>query len=125
MNQNCKVISRYNDNLDYIISETDAEYQDAHTDPNQMGHTCDTMEANHPKPGKVGRLKAKIAPGCYKGEKTCSAHKQFNKESIKGYVLLLLYSFGDFIENLLYPVDKILLTGQVTSDILIYKFVFT
>ncbi|KAJ0170788.1 hypothetical protein K1T71_013560 [Dendrolimus kikuchii] len=64
--------------------ETDAEYQDAHADPNQMGHTCDTMDTNHPKPGKVGRLKARIAPGCYKIEKQCSAHKQFNKESVKG-----------------------------------------
>ncbi|XP_075986841.1 guanylyl cyclase at 88E [Anticarsia gemmatalis] len=62
--------------------ETDTEYQDAHTDINQVPHICsgpDNTE-NHPKPGKVGRFKARIAPG---HPKQCSTHKQHSKDSIK------------------------------------------
>lgn len=47
---------------------------------NQVGHTCENMEASHPKPGKVGRFKARIAPNYHKN---CSAHKQLSKDSIK------------------------------------------
>ncbi|KAJ8709738.1 hypothetical protein PYW08_009742 [Mythimna loreyi] len=60
--------------------ETDTEYQDAHNDMNQTPHVC-TQESvenqNHPKPGKVGRFKARIAPG---HNKTCSVHKQVQRD---------------------------------------------
>ncbi|KAL0811420.1 hypothetical protein ABMA28_009823 [Loxostege sticticalis] len=60
------------------LQETDVEYQDANMNMNQT-HVCtisDTIETNHSKPGKVGRFKAKIAPG---HKKTC----QKTKESVK------------------------------------------
>ncbi|XP_028175127.1 soluble guanylate cyclase 88E-like [Ostrinia furnacalis] len=53
------------------LQETDAEYQDAHMD--NQPHICtisDTIEANHSKPGRVGRFKARIAPGHQKCQKT-------------------------------------------------------
>ncbi|CAH1641474.1 unnamed protein product [Spodoptera littoralis] len=58
--------------------ETDTEYQDAHNDMNQVPHLC-TQESTetHPKPGKVGRFKARIAPG---HNKTCTSHKQIPRE---------------------------------------------
>ncbi|KAJ8715643.1 hypothetical protein PYW07_010125 [Mythimna separata] len=57
--------------------ETDTEFQDAHNDMNQP-HLC-TQESveTHPKPGKVGRFKARIAPG---HNKTCSVHKQVPRD---------------------------------------------
>ncbi|XP_026729089.1 soluble guanylate cyclase 88E isoform X2 [Trichoplusia ni] len=59
--------------------ETDTEYQDAHTDINQVSHICTQETIENPKPGKVGRFKAKIAPG---HNKSC-VHKQVSKDSIK------------------------------------------
>ncbi|CAH2096943.1 unnamed protein product [Euphydryas editha] len=57
--------------------ETDTEYQDAHTDT----HICTISEnVEPPKQGRVGRFRARIAPGHHK---TCTAHKQTNKDSIK------------------------------------------
>ncbi|XP_022827669.1 soluble guanylate cyclase 88E isoform X2 [Spodoptera litura] len=58
--------------------ETDTEYQDAHNDMNQVPHLC-TQESTetHTKPGKVGRFKARIAPG---HNKTCTSHKQIPRE---------------------------------------------
>ncbi|CAH0697088.1 unnamed protein product [Spodoptera exigua] len=58
--------------------ETDTEYQDAHNDMNQVPHLC-TQESteSHPKPGKVGRFKARIAPG---HNKNCTTHKQIPRE---------------------------------------------
>ncbi|XP_045506505.1 soluble guanylate cyclase 88E [Colias croceus] len=59
--------------------ETDTEYQDAHTD---MAHICpvtENIEQNLPKQGKVGRFRARIAPG---HNKMCSNSK-LSKESIK------------------------------------------
>ncbi|XP_035442216.2 soluble guanylate cyclase 88E isoform X1 [Spodoptera frugiperda] len=53
--------------------ETDTEYQDAHNDMNQVPHLCaQESTETHPKPGKVGRFKARIAPG---HNKTCTTHK--------------------------------------------------
>lgn len=56
--------------------ETDTEYQDA-TEMNAP-HVCvpENVEP-HPKQGKVGRFKARIAPGYHKA---CVAHKQSVKE---------------------------------------------
>ncbi|XP_046973202.1 soluble guanylate cyclase 88E [Vanessa cardui] len=58
--------------------ETDTEYQDANTDT----HICTISENVEPptKQGKVGRFRARIAPGHHK---SCTAHKQTNKDSIK------------------------------------------
>ncbi|XP_050357424.1 soluble guanylate cyclase 88E [Nymphalis io] len=57
--------------------ETDTEYQDAHTGT----HICTISEnVEPPKQGKVGRFRARIAPGHHK---SCTAHKQTNKDSIK------------------------------------------
>lgn len=65
-----------------ISTETDTEYQDAHTDMNQVSHICNATENvdHHPKPGKVGRFKARIAPG---SQNKCSTQKQPSKDSIK------------------------------------------
>lgn len=63
----------------FFFSETDTEYQDAHTDINQVSHICTQETIENPKPGKVGRFKAKIAPG---HNKSC-VHKQVSKDSIK------------------------------------------
>ncbi|XP_050553994.1 soluble guanylate cyclase 88E isoform X6 [Spodoptera frugiperda] len=53
--------------------EIDTEYQDAHNDMNQVPHLCaQESTETHPKPGKVGRFKARIAPG---HNKTCTTHK--------------------------------------------------
>lgn len=61
-----------------IISETDTEYQDAHTD---AGHICAVPEnVEPPKQGKVGRFRARIAPG---HNKSCTSVKQTNKDSMK------------------------------------------
>ncbi|KAG6449058.1 soluble guanylate cyclase 88E isoform X2 [Manduca sexta] len=57
--------------------ETDTEYQDANMEMNQA-HTCENSD-NHPKQGKVGRFRARIAPGYHKN---CN-HKQMSKDSIK------------------------------------------
>ncbi|CAH2984989.1 unnamed protein product [Chilo suppressalis] len=59
--------------------ETDIEYQDA--EMNMKPHICtisETVETSQIKPGKVGRFKAKIAPGY---QKSCT--KQPQKESVK------------------------------------------
>ncbi|XP_068625589.1 soluble guanylate cyclase 88E [Battus philenor] len=61
--------------------ETDTEYQDAHTEINSSGHVCsiaDNAESSQPKQGKVGRFKAKIAPGHHK---LCS--QKLKQDSIK------------------------------------------
>lgn len=64
------------------FAETDTEYQDAHAEINQITHVCTisetVVEQNHVKPGKVGRFKARIAPG---NQKNCSSQK--SKDSIK------------------------------------------
>ncbi|CAB3227695.1 unnamed protein product [Arctia plantaginis] len=62
--------------------ETDAEYQDAHTEINQASHVCNVVENidNQSKPGKVTRFKARITPGHYK---QCATQKQYNKDSMK------------------------------------------
>ncbi|XP_021186589.3 soluble guanylate cyclase 88E isoform X1 [Helicoverpa armigera] len=58
--------------------ETDTEYQDAHNDMNQVPHICtQDLAENHPKPGKVGRFKARIAPG---HNKSCSFNKQVPRD---------------------------------------------
>ncbi|XP_045455283.1 soluble guanylate cyclase 88E [Melitaea cinxia] len=57
--------------------ETDTEYQDAQTDT----HICTISEnVEPPKQGRVGRFRARIAPGHHK---TCTVHKQSNKDSLK------------------------------------------
>ncbi|KPJ19146.1 Soluble guanylate cyclase 88E [Papilio machaon] len=58
--------------------ETDTEYVDANTD---SGHVCtisENVETNLPKQGKVGRFKARIAPGHHK---LCTS--KVKQESIK------------------------------------------
>ncbi|XP_072932242.1 soluble guanylate cyclase 88E [Epargyreus clarus] len=58
--------------------ETDTEYQDAHA---EILHVCtENTEASNPKQGRVGRFRARIAPGQHK---LCSSLKQSNKESVK------------------------------------------
>ncbi|CAH0721164.1 unnamed protein product, partial [Brenthis ino] len=58
--------------------ETDTEYQDAHTD---VGHICAEPEnVEPPKQGKVGRFRARIAPGHHKSS---TSVKQTNKDSMK------------------------------------------
>lgn len=67
----------------FLISETDTEFQDAHTE-HQIPHVCsaETVEESerHTKPGKVGRFKARIAPGYHK---IYSNRKQISNDSIK------------------------------------------
>ncbi|XP_060807055.1 soluble guanylate cyclase 88E [Amyelois transitella] len=61
--------------------ETDVEYQDAHADITQIPHVCTVPEISdpsHPRPGKVGRFKSRIAPGYHK---SCLSQK--SKDSIK------------------------------------------
>lgn len=61
----------------YFFTETDTEYQDAHTDT----HICTISEnVEPPKQGRVGRFRARIAPGHHK---TCTGHKQSNKDFLK------------------------------------------
>ncbi|CAK1594585.1 unnamed protein product [Parnassius mnemosyne] len=62
--------------------KTDTEYQDAHTEISPTGHVCtisENIESNNPKQGKVGRFKARIAPGHHKN---CT-QKQIKQGSIK------------------------------------------
>lgn len=63
-----------------MLTETDTEYQDAHADDHQTEHICsEAVDETHPKPGKVGRFRARIAPGYHKN---CS-QKSISKDSIK------------------------------------------